>query len=106
MKQYPRAFIVSILFLAGCSSILSQEGETVSGAARQQAKPGYTVESGRDEPVKLHRLRIFGSSKSTPQSGPVLNDPDYAAYREWKRWQEFKAYQEWKAQKESQAQGS
>ncbi len=45
-------------------------------------------------------FRIFGSDKKDGDdlSQLRIDDPEYAEYLQWKRWQEFKAYQEWKAQ--------
>jgi hypothetical protein len=45
-------------------------------------------------------IDIFGSNKKDGDnpSHLAIDDPEYAEYLQWKRWQEFKAYQEWKAQ--------
>ena len=45
-------------------------------------------------------IRIFGGDKKDggDPSQLAIDDPEYAEYLQWKRWQEFKAYQEWKAQ--------
>ena len=45
-------------------------------------------------------IDIFGGDKKDGDdpSQLAIDDPEYAEYLEWKRWQEFKAYQEWKAQ--------
>ena len=45
-------------------------------------------------------INIFGGDKKDGDDPSQLSidDPEYAEYLEWKRWQEFKAYQEWKAQ--------
>jgi len=47
-------------------------------------------------------IEIFGLNSnrqgSNDKSQLEIDDPEYAEYLEWKRWQEFKAYQEWKAQ--------
>jgi hypothetical protein len=52
-------------------------------------------------------MNLFGSSAPAAQQGtPLVSDPEYAEYLEWKRWQEFKAYQEWKAQQATKTEGS
>tara|TARA_Y100001934_G_C12310005_1_gene754453 strand:+ start:569 stop:955 length:387 start_codon:yes stop_codon:yes gene_type:complete len=45
-------------------------------------------------------LDFFGSNKKDGDdpSQLAIDDPEYAEYLQWKRWQEFKAYQEWKVQ--------
>ena len=47
-------------------------------------------------------IDVFGRDKDKNDDGDAsqiaIDDPEYAEYLEWKRWQEFKAYQEWKAQ--------
>jgi hypothetical protein len=47
-------------------------------------------------------IEFFGGDKDKKDDGDAseiaIDDPEYAEYLEWKRWQEFKAYQEWKAQ--------
>ena len=48
-------------------------------------------------------IRLFGGDKKDggDPSQLAIDDPEYAEYLQWKRWQEFKAYQEWKAQQAS-----
>jgi len=45
-------------------------------------------------------IDIFSRDKKggDDSSQLAIDDPEYAEYLEWKRWQEFKAYQEWKSQ--------
>ena len=91
------------LLLNGCGSIQSKEAET----ARQKAPVGDEQADLRGGPVKLHSMNLFGSSAPAAQQGtPLVSDPEYAEYLEWKRWQEFKAYQEWKAQQATKTEGS
>ena len=99
------ALLTVLMFLSGCGVMPSKDSQVPQQASKNRVKPGYIDIGPRHEPVRLHPLKIFGGgeSKSVSRPGSMINDPDYAEYLEWKRWQEFKAYQRWKAEKESQA---
>ena len=99
------SLLAVLIFLSGCGMIPSKDSQVPQQASKNRVKPGHVDIGPRHEPVRLHPLKIFGGgeSKSVSRPGSMINDPDYAEYLEWKRWQEFKAYQQWKAEKESQA---
>ena len=105
MNKYLYAVVVLAFMLTGCASVLPGKGKSQSQVTKNKVPPGY-VQGLKGEGMRLRSLRLFGLGGSSKPTGPQVNDPDYAEYLEWKRWQEFKAYQKWKAQKESQAQGS
>ena len=47
---------------------------------------------------------LFGDRRPTERADTSLIDnPEYAEYLEWKRWQDFKAYQEWKRLRDEQS---
>ena len=48
-------------------------------------------------------IRLFGGDKKDGGDPAQLeiDDPEYAEYLEWKRWQEFKAYLDWQRQRQS-----
>ena len=99
------SLLAVLMCLSGCGMIPSKDSQVAQQASKNRVKPGYVDIGPRHEPVRLHPLKIFGGGGSKPVSrlGSTIDDPDYAEYLEWKRWQEFKAYQRWKAEKESQA---
>ncbi len=114
-----RAF--SYRLLAGCAALVLVAGCSTPQEKVQDAVPGQTAEKerrekeftpGENSPYANSELRqaskysysldIFGTSSPNRETRQVTDDPEYAEYLEWKRWQEFKAYQEWKRQQESQ----
>jgi hypothetical protein len=97
------SLFIILTVLSGCGLMPSADKNTKQKASVPTVKPGHIYLGPRIGTARLHPLNIFGGSKSAPQAGPIVYDPDYAEYTEWKRWQEFKAYQQWKAGKESQA---
>ena len=47
---------------------------------------------------------LFGVRRPAEQAdASLIDDPEYAEYLEWKRWQDFQAYQEWKRRRDEQA---
>ena len=99
------SLLTVLVILSGCGMIPSKDSQVPQQALKNRVKPGHVDIGRRHEPVTLSPLKIFGGgeSKSVSRPGAMINDPDYAEYLEWKRWQEFKAYQRWKVEKESQA---
>ena len=114
-----RAF--SYRLLAGCAALVLVAGCSTPQEKVQDAVPGQTAEKerrekeftpGENSPYANSELRqaskysysldIFGTGSPNRETRQVTDDPEYAEYLEWKRWQEFKAYQEWKRQQESQ----
>jgi hypothetical protein len=86
--------LVSALVVAGCASSgppVSNPGQ-VSGRKHQ----------GEEHEISLRRL-LHGDPPKTTSGEPVVGDPDYQEYLEWKRWQEFKEYQKWKQEQDQQA---
>ena len=46
---------------------------------------------------------LFGVRRpAEPADASLIDDPEYAEYLEWKRWQDFQAYQEWKRRRDEQ----
>ena len=46
---------------------------------------------------------LFGVRRPAEQAdASLIDDPEYAEYLEWKRWQDFQAYQEWKRRRDEQ----
>ena len=46
---------------------------------------------------------IFGARRpAQPTDASLIDDPIYAEYVQWKRWQDFQAYQEWKRRRDDQ----
>jgi hypothetical protein len=44
---------------------------------------------------------LFGVRRPAEQTdASLIDDPKYAEYLEWKRWQDFQAYQEWKRRRD------
>lgn len=98
-----------IMLASGCSSItnLNKTTDVVAGSGVEN-DPNTTPAD--DSPYARSPLRqvgsgfsldLFGGNKNEPSgqgSAATMNDPEYAEYLEWKRWQEFKAYQQWKAE--------
>ena len=99
------SLLTVLIILSGCGMIPSKDSQVPQQASKNRDNPGHIDMGPRNPPARLHPLKIFGGgeSKSVSRPGSMINDPDYAEYLEWKRWQEFKAYQQWKAEKESQA---
>jgi hypothetical protein len=93
-----------LIMLSGCGVIPSKDNQVPQQSLKKSVKPGYVDMGTRRGSARLHPLKIFGGggSKSMSRPGSMIDDPDYAEYLEWKRWQEFKAYQRWKAENESQ----
>ena len=102
------ATVALIGLLAGCSSItnLNKTAGTVEPTGVLNDPDNNPTD---DSPYALSPRRqighgfsidIFGRDKKDDgnPSQLAIDDPEYAEYLEWKRWQEFKAYQEWKAQ--------
>ena len=99
------SILAVLMILSGCGAIPSKDNEVSQQTLKKSVKPGHVDMGPRRGSARLHPLKIFGGggSKSVSRPGSMIDDPDYAEYLEWKRWQEFKAYQQWKAGKESQA---
>ena len=102
------ATVALIGLLAGCSSItnVNKTAGTVEPTGVLDDPDNNPTD---DSPYALSPRRqighgfsidIFGGDKKDDgnPSQLAIDDPEYAEYLEWKRWQEFKAYQEWKAQ--------
>ena len=68
----------------------STDDSPYARSPRRQVGQGFSID-------------VFGSDKKDggDPSQLAIDDPEYAEYLQWKRWQEFKAYQEWKAQQAS-----
>ena len=104
---------VALALLAGCSSAREKGQDAVPGETAEKQRRGKEFTAGENSPYANSDLRqaskysysidIFGTNRPDPESSPAIDDPEYAEYLEWKRWQEFKAYQEWKRQQETQA---
>ena len=94
-----------LMFVSGCGVMPSKDSQVPQQTLKKSVKAGHIHMGPRKDSARLHPLKIFGGggSKSVSRPGSMIDDPDYAEYLEWKRWQEFKAYQRWKAGKESQA---
>ena len=110
MEKVARVLTVAALMglLAGCSSItnMNKTAGTVEPTGVLNDPDNNPTD---DSPYALSPRRqighgfsidIFGRDKKDDgnPSQLAIDDPEYAEYLEWKRWQEFKAYQEWKAQ--------
>ena len=103
----------ALALIAGCSSAPEKEQDAVPGETAEKQRRGKEFTAGENSPYANSDLRqaskysysidIFGTNRPDPESSPAIDDPEYAEYLEWKRWQEFKAYQEWKRQQETQA---
>ena len=102
------AAVALIGLLAGCSSItnLNKTAGTVEPTGVLDDPDNNPT---NDSPYALSPRRQIGHGFSIEIIGGdkkddgnpsqlAIDDPEYAEYLEWKRWQEFKAYQEWKAQ--------
>ncbi|MDP6393466.1 MAG: hypothetical protein QGI35_10750, partial [Arenicellales bacterium] len=104
---------VALALVAGCSSAREKGQDAIPGQTAEKQRRGKEFTAGENSPDANSDLRqaskysysidIFGTNRPDPQSSSAIDDPEYAEYLEWKRWQEFKAYQEWKRQQESQA---
>ncbi|MBD84235.1 MAG: hypothetical protein CL400_03650 [Acidiferrobacteraceae bacterium] len=113
--RFRAAFTVACFlgFLSGCGGITNLN-KTADPGAESSSQP-VTIFSdpdstpADDSPYAQSPQRqvgqgfsidIFGGEKKEGDdpSQLAIDDPEYAEYLEWKRWQEFKAYQEWKAQ--------
>ena len=74
--------LVTIAVLGGCTG-LTPPSETAGG--------GINLEY------------LFGVRRPAEQAdASLIDDPEYAEYLEWKRWQDFQAYQEWKRRRDEQ----
>ena len=98
-----------IMLTSGCSSItnLNKTTDVVAGSGVENdpnttpADDSPYARSPRRQVGSGFSLDLFGGNKNEPSgqgSAAIMNDPEYAEYLEWKRWQEFKAYQQWKAE--------
>jgi len=111
-KVISRTFVVTALaaVLLGCSSITNLNRTADPAVAGQGVENDPDTIAGDDSPYARSPRRqvgygfsidVFGRDKKEEggdASQIAIDDPEYAEYLEWKRWQEFKAYQEWKAQ--------
>jgi len=110
MEKIPRVLAASVIVgvLAGCSSI-TNVNKTAGTVEPTGVLDDPATNPTDDSPYALSPRRqighgfsidIFGGDKKDDDnpSQLAIDDPEYAEYLEWKRWQEFKAYQEWKAQ--------
>ena len=109
-NSYKILAIATVVGLSvGCSS-LTNLNRTADSSVEGQGVENDPV-STDDSPYARSPRRqigygfsidIFGGDKDKKggddPSQIAIDDPEYAEYLEWKRWQEFKAYQEWKAQ--------
>ena len=103
----------ALALIAGCSSAPEKEQDAVPGQTAERQRRNNEFTPGENSPNANSELRqaskysysldVFGTGGPDPQSRPAIDDPEYAEYLEWKRWQEFKAYQEWKREQETQA---
>lgn len=85
--------VASVLAVAGCAS----DGPPVSDPGK-----GVSARKVYGAGNKINLGAIFGRDEpAVAREQPVVDDPEYQEYLEWKRWQEFKEYQEWKRQQES-----
>ena len=67
------------------------------GGCAGLAPPAETAGGG----INLEYL--FGVRRPAEQAdASLIDDPEYAEYLEWKRWQDFQAYQEWKRRRDEQ----
>ena len=67
------------------------------GGCAGLAPPSETAGGG----INLEYL--FGVRRPAELSdASLIDDPEYAEYLEWKRWQDFQAYQEWKRRQDEQ----
>ena len=95
----------------GCSSLTNLNRTADSTVEGQGVENDPNTVATDDSPYARSPRRqigygfsidIFGGDKDKKggddPSQLAIDDPEYAEYLEWKRWQEFKAYQEWKAQ--------
>ena len=102
----------ALLLVAGCSTPQEKVQDAVPGQTAEKERLGKEFTPGENSPYANSELRqaskysysldIFGTGSPNREPRQVTDDPEYAEYLEWKRWQEFKAYQEWKRQQESQ----
>ena len=104
------AAVALIGLLAGCSSITSVNKNKTAGTVEPTGVLDDPDNNPTDDsPYALSPRRQIGHGFSIDIFGRdnkddgnpsqlAIDDPEYAEYLEWKRWQEFKAYQEWKAQ--------
>ena len=110
MEKIVRVLAASAMMglLAGCSSI-TNVNKTAGTVEATGVLDDSNTNPTDDSPYALSPRRqighgfsidIFGRDKKDNgnPSQLAIDDPEYAEYLEWKRWQEFKAYQEWKAQ--------
>ena len=76
------SILVTIAALGGCTGL---------------TPPSETAEGG----INLDYL--FGVRRpAEPANASLIDDPEYAEFLEWKRWQDFQAYQEWKRRRDEQ----
>ena len=102
----------ALVLVAGCSTPQEKVQDAVPGQTAEKERLGKEFTPGENSPYANSELRqaskysysldVFGTGRPNPESRQAIDDPEYAEYLEWKRWQEFKAYQEWKRQQESQ----
>ena len=112
-KTIARALALTLLagLFVGCSSITNLNRTADSEVEGQGVENDPNTLATDDSPYARSPRRqigygfsidIFGGDKDKKggddPSQLAIDDPEYAEYLEWKRWQEFKAYQEWKAQ--------
>ena len=102
----------ALVLVASCSTPQEKVQDAVPGQTAEKERRGKEFTPGENSPYANSELRqaskysysldVFGTGRPSPESRQAIDDPEYAEYLEWKRWQEFKAYQEWKRQQESQ----
>ena len=111
-KIYKIFAIASVVGLfVGCSSLTNLNRTADSSVQGQGVENDPNTLPTDDSPYARSPQRqvgygfsvsIFGRDKDKKDADDpsqiAIDDPEYAEYLEWKRWQEFKAYQEWKAQ--------
>tara|TARA_B100001123_G_scaffold400816_1_gene486953 strand:+ start:723 stop:1091 length:369 start_codon:yes stop_codon:yes gene_type:complete len=114
-RFFPIRLLVGCAVLAvfaGCSTPQDKVQDAVPGQTAEKERREKEFTPGENSPYANSELRqaskysysldIFGTGSPNRETRQVTDDPEYAEYLEWKRWQEFKAYQEWKRQQESQ----
>jgi hypothetical protein len=113
VEKILKVLVVAVITccFSGCTSITNRN-ETAGQVEIEGVENDPDTFSTDDSPYARSPRRqvgygfsitIFGRDKKDgdDSSQLAIDDPEYAEYLEWKRWQEFKAYQEWKAQQVS-----
>lgn len=91
--RYLTSLILPVALLAGCAS----DGPPVSDPAQGVSGRKHY---GQEHEISLYRLLRGDRRQQQSNADPVVGDPEFQEYQEWKRWREFQAYQKWKAEQE------